>query len=360
MKIYKIANKTVLSKFKQNRFFDDMLLTTKEFLLEQRYLRKKLKLHNRLHGNGVVWGLNLKSGFLKKNQSSCVQSKEQTAFVDIMPGYAIDYLGNDVIVCSPWRIYLQEVICEILSTCLINNNYDEEHKRDLAIKLYIGLLYDECYAEPTEQYVTACDDETDLEYSEVKKVFKTVIFRHESEPVHSSVHYGDKKYCHDKQYEPECEGIKSKCLQGKIIILGSIRIKRQCKEDSIFNITEDKIDNSDGRIYAWIAPGISHQWMTPGLVHQWEDARNTLLHVYRNHHKFHDVTIVLGKQIDEARTTLKEQFSMIVNPKVLTIEDIDHTIFTLIRTACPIQPQKSRVTLITDNQKEKVLFIIPG
>ena len=51
--------KCTSGKFKRMNYFHGMLLTEEDFVDEQTYLREKLKLHNRIHGAGVIWGLRL-------------------------------------------------------------------------------------------------------------------------------------------------------------------------------------------------------------------------------------------------------------------------------------------------------------
>jgi hypothetical protein len=73
--------------FQRPRYFAGQLLTEAELGGEQRYLLAKSRLHNRLlHGSGVVCGLQV------------VCHPECKGYVRVMPGYALDPCGNDVMV----------------------------------------------------------------------------------------------------------------------------------------------------------------------------------------------------------------------------------------------------------------------
>ena len=72
--------------FERPNYFAGHLLTDKDLLLEQQYVREKRKLYHRsLHGSGVVCGLRL----------TCDQNCTGVIFVG--KGYAIDDCGNDLV-----------------------------------------------------------------------------------------------------------------------------------------------------------------------------------------------------------------------------------------------------------------------
>ena len=78
-------------KFKRVNYFHGMLLTEEDFVDEQTYLREKLKLHNRLHGAGVVWGLELELGRVQ------VGTKDDVTKVFIGAGLALDCAQRQVL-----------------------------------------------------------------------------------------------------------------------------------------------------------------------------------------------------------------------------------------------------------------------
>jgi len=70
------------------RYFSGQLLSDADLTSEQQYMLAKNRLHNRyLHGWGVVCGLQ-------------VVCNNCTGMLTIMPGYAIDPCGNDIVVCQ--------------------------------------------------------------------------------------------------------------------------------------------------------------------------------------------------------------------------------------------------------------------
>jgi hypothetical protein len=69
---------------KRVRYFSGKLLTAEDLEAEQRYLREKMKRHNRhLHGSGVVFGLEV--GIVDRK-------------VHVSPGFAIDCTGEEIAV----------------------------------------------------------------------------------------------------------------------------------------------------------------------------------------------------------------------------------------------------------------------
>jgi hypothetical protein len=73
-------------EFKRNKYFTGKLMSAEDFQDEQDYHIEKRRLHNRLlHGYGVVTGLELS------------MSDDPPGMVRVGAGYAIDRLGNDVL-----------------------------------------------------------------------------------------------------------------------------------------------------------------------------------------------------------------------------------------------------------------------
>ena len=79
-----------LKSLERPRYFTGQLLTAEDLRSEQDYIIARQRLHHRyLHAQTahVFAGLNVKRG-----------NKDATGSVDIEPGYAIDYCGNDIVV----------------------------------------------------------------------------------------------------------------------------------------------------------------------------------------------------------------------------------------------------------------------
>ena len=71
------------------RYFDGQLLTAEDFRTEQKYVREKMWLHNRmLHGYGIVSGLEV---IAQENENGDAEAV-------ISPGYALDGYGRELIV----------------------------------------------------------------------------------------------------------------------------------------------------------------------------------------------------------------------------------------------------------------------
>jgi len=75
---------------KRNKYFFGKLMSEQDFQDEQDYFRQKHRLHNRfLHGYGVVAGLDVSI------------SDDPPGKVRVEPGYAIDRMGNDILLAQP-------------------------------------------------------------------------------------------------------------------------------------------------------------------------------------------------------------------------------------------------------------------
>src|SRR5688500_10760918 len=77
----------------RNHYFTGKLLVERDFTDEQRYVMEKLRLHHqRLHGSGVVCGLQI----VEHETPSC-----RDRYVVLRPGSAIDCCGKDILVVEP-------------------------------------------------------------------------------------------------------------------------------------------------------------------------------------------------------------------------------------------------------------------
>src|SRR5689334_14987780 len=96
---------------KRVRFFTGEILGAADFQAEQQYHMEKRRLHNRfLHGSGVVDGLAV----------SIVDGKAPAVLVS--PGFALDRLGNEILVEAPVRIELVPYSGE---ACLVTIEFSE-------------------------------------------------------------------------------------------------------------------------------------------------------------------------------------------------------------------------------------------
>ncbi|NIV03796.1 hypothetical protein GWN26_07485, partial [Candidatus Saccharibacteria bacterium] len=158
--------KCVSGNFKRMNYFHGMLLTEQDFRDEQAYIREKLKLHNRLHGSGVVWGLCL--------VDKCIEitpQNEKITKIFIEPGLALDCSGNEIVVCHDFLVPIGDKVKKLK---------DCNQLSDPPPKLYIGIKYCECQSEPAEQLTAECDDDQlRPQFSRVREGFDVVILTEE-------------------------------------------------------------------------------------------------------------------------------------------------------------------------------------
>ena len=76
-------------------FFDGMLLTGEDLRAEQEYSRRMRYLHNRLHGHGVVEGLE-------------VSADRHAQEVRVGAGWAIDRQGREIVLADVWSAALPD------------------------------------------------------------------------------------------------------------------------------------------------------------------------------------------------------------------------------------------------------------
>lgn len=206
-------------QFKRMNFFHGMLLTEQDFVDEQTYVREKLKLHNRLHGAGVVRGLRLIKDPIQ------VGSVEVTK-IFIEAGWALDCAGNEIVVCQDYLVPLDEKIDELRRFGLLTRVDECQPPVYTGPKLFIGIRYCECKSDPAEQLTSECaDDRLRPQFSRVREGFNVQIFTKEELPncaTHgrTSSNNGCSHCCSDSC--PDCKGLHICADEEQIIILGSV------------------------------------------------------------------------------------------------------------------------------------------
>jgi hypothetical protein len=94
-----------MTEFERPRYFAGKLVTAEDFEQEQRYHIEKRRLLNRkLHGPGVVSGLEVAGG--------CGGT------VTVEPGFALDSHGREILVCEPHQLAVPNCD-EPVSICLL-------------------------------------------------------------------------------------------------------------------------------------------------------------------------------------------------------------------------------------------------
>ena len=86
--------------FERNKFFNGKFITAADLTKEQEYVIEKNKLHNRMLGHGVVYGLKVKKAYPLDTK------------IIIEPGHAMDCYGNDIVLCTEKVVDIADKIKE--------------------------------------------------------------------------------------------------------------------------------------------------------------------------------------------------------------------------------------------------------
>jgi DNA-binding beta-propeller fold protein YncE len=127
----------------RNHFFTGKLLVERDFTDEQWYFREKIRLHHqRLHGTGVVCGLEVRAS------ANC-----QDRLIVLEPGEAIDCCGHEILVIDPATIDITQAPAV---QALIQAKDDSLHQLEFCLAWRecpteeIPVLYDECGCDDTQ------------------------------------------------------------------------------------------------------------------------------------------------------------------------------------------------------------------
>jgi DNA-binding beta-propeller fold protein YncE len=131
--------------YSRNHYFTGKLLVERDFTDEQHYFREKIRLHHqRLHGSGIVCGLQITA----HDNPIC-----RNRYVILWPGSAIDCCGKDILVAEPEVIDLHAFPA---FQDLQKKGGDETHTLQFCIRYRecpteeIPVLYDECGCDDTQ------------------------------------------------------------------------------------------------------------------------------------------------------------------------------------------------------------------
>jgi len=86
--------------FERNKFFNGKFITAADLTKEQEYVIEKNKLHNRMLGHGVVYGLKVKKAYPLDTK------------IIIEPGHGVDCYGNDIVLCTEKVVDIADKIKE--------------------------------------------------------------------------------------------------------------------------------------------------------------------------------------------------------------------------------------------------------
>ncbi len=163
------------SKFKRVRPFNGMMLSEEDYRTEQTYFREKNKLHNRMHGYGIVCGLQIEKVKVQSADGSMVDpppNSDEAYSIHLTSGMAIDWNGEEIIVCEARDVNLRKCISDIAlkksATCQAAPG---------VIKIVVGIKYDERPAEPQAIFAPHCGNgEKIAEFSRTRESYNVHLF----------------------------------------------------------------------------------------------------------------------------------------------------------------------------------------
>lgn len=326
--------KTIASKFKRLNYFHGMLLTEDDFLTEQAYFRDKLRLHNRLHGSGIVWGLGL---------TEPEESAENADQIVIEPGVALDCLGNEIVVCDAYTFDLKTQLKKVLARGKLFSGVEcppDTHVE--TVRTFVCLKYSECKSEPEQQYTSACaDDELLPQFARVREGFRVEVLGEKELPPCGGLprDLGDSDCLVS---EPVCPGLNLCQAEEHCVVIGCLKIcdlKIDLSHRGIF-ISESKIN----LLSKYIA---------------WEKARTALLQAFFAKSGWQDISVIVGRTVECARGFLKK--TLRINDKdirVITISEVDPDLLQQARNALPCVNEGTPVILVSDENQNCVMFVL--
>jgi len=139
--------------FTRNNYFTGKLMVERDFTDEQHYFMEKIRLHHqRLHGTGVVCGLQITA-----HHEPC-----DDRYVILQPGSAVDCCGKDILVAESIEVDLHAfpAMQELIEAMPADDDHDpdtvQSHTLQLCIRYQecptedIPVLYDECGCDDTQ------------------------------------------------------------------------------------------------------------------------------------------------------------------------------------------------------------------
>lgn len=345
-----LKQKCTSGKFKRLNYYHGMLLTEEDFQAEQEYFREKMKLHNRLHGYGVVWGLGLKV--------KCVEiAGEPIKKIFIEPGLAFDCAGNEIVVCHSHLVPLDEKIHVLWQEC---------KAPDPNTKLLIAIRYCECASDPGTQYASQCSDDQLLpQMSRTREGYSVQVLEEGEVP----------ECCKDthahgclREQKQDCPGLASCCWEEHVIILGcvvglealetSYRRRQEAisagydtgETDKGRNFTEENLDP------CCKPRRVCLPCNSP--LFRWEYQKESLIHEACIAYGWVDFSGVVGKSVSEAQEYLA---SIELKPGTQrSVQDYDpQALMARVASAISCAPVESSIELILDKESKCVLFALP-
>lgn len=341
--------KCVSGNFKRMNYFNGMLLTEQDFQDEQTYVREKLKLHNRLHGSGVIWGLCLRKGCVKVGEIEVTK-----IFIDA--GLALDCAGNEIILCEDFLAPLDEKIEELRKFGLLRRIEECDPPKYEGPRLYIGIKYCECQSQPREQLTSECaDDSLRPLFSRVREGFSVKIFTEEE--YHRCTER--KGSGNGKAVDCGCRGVPPCSEEEMTVFLGYV------EEYDTSGV--DHPDHKDAKI-TQLDNTLSTVAQIQALLRpakNWERHRQAMLStVFRKEDIWVDVSVLIGKSVTSFPTIIENlglQAGNIYVPSELDEGNLE-SIYEEAKTAMPWAKKESELTpadfvdIITDSDGKCIIF----
>lgn len=333
--------KCTSGKFKRVNYFHGMLLTEQDFQDEQAYLREKLKLHNRLHGYGVVWGLGLKAKCIEVDTTP----KTNKFKIFLEPGFALDCDGNEIIVCYDQLVPLDEKLQALLKAC-----------EALPNKLYVAVKYCECHSNPETQYTSTCaEDALHPQFSRMREGFSIQVFTKaevgEILEGNSSKKKSPDDCCHNHDRQT-CPGLRGCCEEENIVFIGCIENflgKGVVIGDPV------NLDYKDEHINRYFqAKRVSPcRSASQCMSDDWEYVKwKTLIKACEKANRI-DFSGVVGRTVEEAITYLRS-IKLDDNPIIKPIEDYAFKdLLNKVKVTFPCAPENAQIELITDKKQSE-------
>ena len=331
----------VSGKFKRMNYFHGMLLTEQDFRDEQTYIREKLKLHNQLHGDGVVWGLRLVKDCFK------IDPKTTITKIFIEGGLALDCAGNEIVVCEDYLVPLDEKVDELRKRGLLKRMEECRPPIYKGPKLFIGIRYCECKFMPAEQYTSECaDDRLRPQFSRVREGFEVRLFTEEELPG-CAKHKGAMPATGCSQSCPECHGLHPCGEDELFIILGSV-------ED--YDTSVENPDHKDAKITL-----CENHPPTPSYLRmsrRWEAQKQGALEAVLKEAKWIDVSVLLGQEVQGIKERLEKMGLLLGEIYVPGKVGNPQAFLEKAKCAQPWAAPRSKIDIVTDDSNECVTFLL--
>jgi hypothetical protein len=131
----------------RTRFFNGMFITREDLETEQRFIRLKMKLHNRAAGQGVVWGFAI---------------GQEGSHICVAPGYGVDCCGNDLTLTTVYRVESAALLADPAAAAFARQRGPH--------RMHLLLEYVECPTDPRPVHGDPCTpDASRCEMSRIRE-----------------------------------------------------------------------------------------------------------------------------------------------------------------------------------------------